>query len=137
VQARYRLGAATSFTQSQAGNRAVTGVFAGVRTGPVVWLGEADLVRDAGYPEGTRTLTVGLAEADWMIHRGHNLKLSAEYFDPDRAIAEDQKTRWSLLYELTPLPFLQLRAGYRRYDGIVQNVVDNRRLLFLELHAFL
>jgi hypothetical protein len=136
VQARYRVGAASSFTESPLGNRSVNGAFAGLRSGPVAWLGELDIIRDAGYPEGTRTLAAALGEVDWNFSRGQNLKLTAEYYDPDRKIAEDQKTRWSLLYEFTPLPYVQLRAGYRRYRGIPQNDTDNRRAAFVELHAW-
>jgi hypothetical protein len=137
VQGRYRLGAAASATQSGGGNRRVGGLFAGLRTGPIAWLGEVDVVRDEGFPEGARTLAAALGEANWRISQGHNLKLTAEYFDPDRAVAEDQKTRWSALYEWTPLPFVQLRAGLRRYEGIPQNDLDNRRTFFLELHGFM
>lgn len=137
VRSLGRLGAAASFTQSDAGDRSVYGIFGGLRTGPVAWLAECDYVRDAGFPEGTRALFAALVEADWNISKGQNLKLTGEYFDPDRTIAEDQKTRWSVVYELTPLPFVQLRAGFRQYDGIPQNNLDNRRLLFVELHGFL
>ena len=137
VTSRYRLGGALSVTQSDAGNRRVGGLFAGLRTGPVAWLGEVDVVRDEGYPEGARTLAAALGEADWRIRQGHNLKFTAEYFDPDRRVAEDQETRWSLLYEWTPLPFVQLRAGLRRNEGIPQNDVDNRRTYFVELHGFM
>ena len=108
-----------------------------MRTGPVAWLGEADLVRDTGFPEGARSMLAALGEADWAVAKGHNLKLIAEYYDPDRAVREDQKSRWSFLYEWTPLPFVQLRAGYRRYRGIPQNDLDNRRTLFFELHGFM
>jgi hypothetical protein len=137
VQSRYRVGGAASFTQAEAGNRRVGGLFAGLRTGPVAWLGEVDLVRDEGFPEGARSMLAGLAEADWAIRKGHNLKLTAEYEDPDRAVAQDQQTRWSFLYELTPMPFVQLRAGFRRYRGIPQDDLENRRILFIELHGFL
>ncbi len=137
VQSRFRLGSAASFSHSAGGDRRVGGVFAGVRTGPVAWLGEVDLVRDEGFSEGERRLVAALAEADWAVHRGHNLKLTAEFFDPDRRIAQDQKTRWSLVYEWTPVPFVQLRSGIRRYRGIPQNDTDNRRVVFVELHAFL
>lgn len=136
VQNRYRVGAAASFTQSEGGNRRVGGVFAGVRTGPVSWLGEVDLVRDEGFPEGARSMVAGLGEADWLIRKGHNLKVTAELLDPDRKVSEDQQTRWSLLYEYTPMPFLQLRAGVRRYRGIPQSDLENRRLAFIELHGF-
>jgi hypothetical protein len=136
VQPRGRIGVAASYTQSDAGDRSMTGVFGGLRTGPIAWLAEADYIRDGGYPEGTRTLLAGLAEANWAIRKGHNLKLTGEYFDPDRHVSEDQKTRWSFVYEYTPLPFLQLRAGWRQYDGIPQNDLDNRSLLFVEFHGF-
>ena len=65
------------------------------------------------------------------------MKVTAELFDPDRSVANDQQARWSVLYEFTPIPFVQLRAGFRRYRGIPQNDLDNRHLTFLELHLFL
>ena len=137
VKHDWRVGTAASFTQSVFGNRNVEGLFAGLKTGPVAWLGEVDLVRDAGFPEGTRTFAAALAEADWALYKGHTLKVTAELFDPDRSVANDQQARWSILYEFTPIPFVQLRAGFRRYRGIPQNDLDNRRLSFLELHVFL
>lgn len=137
VRSRYRVGGAASFTRSEAGNRRVGGIFAGLRTGPIAWLGEVDSVRDEGFPDGPRAMVAGLGEADWLIRKGHNLKVTAEYHDPDRSVPQDQNARWSVLYELTPMPFVQLRAGFRRYRGIPQNDLDNRRVLFLELHGFM
>jgi hypothetical protein len=136
VTTRGRIGASASETRSDAGNRQAYGVFGGLRTGPVAWLGELDLVRDAGFPEGTRTLAAALGEADWAIARGHNLKLTAEWMDPDRHVAEDARARYSVVYEWTPVPILQVRAGARRFRGIPQNASDNRRLAFVEAHAW-
>jgi hypothetical protein len=132
-----RAGAAAAFTHTRAGNRRVVGIFGGLRTGPLAWLAEADLVRDESFPDRERSLWAGLTEVDWGLRRGHNIKLTGEYFDPDRNVAENQKVRYSLVYEYTPVPFVQLRAGIRRYRGIPQNDLDNRRLLFIELHGFL
>ena len=42
IRPRGRIGLAASSTQSDAGDRRMAGVFAGLRTGPVVWLGEVD-----------------------------------------------------------------------------------------------
>ena len=78
----------------------------------------------------------GCWKADWRIHKGHNLKLTAEYSDPDRAVRNNQQTRYSLVYEYTPLPFLQLRAGYRHYFGIPQNNEQNQQVTFFELHGY-
>ena len=113
-----RFGAAASTLDSEFGDRDMGGLFAGLRTGPLVWLAEADLVRDKDLPEGTRSGLAALAEVNWGIRAGHNLKLTADYYDPDRDVSDDEQNRWSVVYELTPIPFLQVRAGYRRYDGI-------------------
>jgi len=137
VQSVWRLGVSGSFTHANAGNRLMNGLYAGVKTGPITWLGELDLVRQAGYANGTRTMIPALLEADWLVCRGNNLKLSYEYSDPQRSVANNGQTRWSVVYELTPLPFMQARAGFRRYQGIPQNDLQNQTFGFLELHLFL
>lgn len=118
-------------------HRSTLAAFGGWRLGALALLGELDLIADDGFPEGRRRLMAGLAELNWGWRRGHNVKLSAEQYDPDRRVREDHKARFSLVYEYTPLPFLQLRGGLRHYQGIPQNALDNRRLMFLELHAFI
>jgi hypothetical protein len=135
IQPIWRVGLAGSFEQADIGDRRVTGLFAGLKTGPVAWLGEADLVHDDSF-QGGRTLLAGLLEGDWRIRKGHNLKLTAEYSDPDRSVAQDQQTRYSIVYEYTPIPFLQFRAGYRRYFGIPQSPTENQRLILMELHGY-
>jgi len=131
----WRVGIAGSSTQSNIGDRRVGGLFAGLRTGPIAWLAEGDLVHDESIPGG-RTLAAGLLEGDWRILKGHNLKLTAEYEDPDRSVSNDQQTRYSIVYEYTPLPFLQLRAGYRHYFGIPQNNTQNQQVILMELHGY-
>lgn len=130
-----RLGAAAASTEAKAGNRQVAGIFGGTRTGPVGWLAEIDLVRDAGYPEGRRTLLASLLEMNWLVRQGHNLKLSSELLDPDRHVSNDHRARYSVVYEYSPFPFVQLRAGHRRHLGIPQSPLDNRRQTFVELHG--
>lgn len=137
VQPRYRIGLATSQVSANTGNRSTNGIFAGLRTGPVAWLGELDLVHDDGFADGGRSLVAALGELDWALHRGQNLKITAEIEDPDRNVPEDQFTRWSAVYEYTPIAFMQLRAGVRRYRGIPQNYFENRQTFFFELHGYL
>jgi hypothetical protein len=137
VQPLWRLGVAAASTSADAGDRRMASAFGGLRTGPLVWLGEVVRVQDDGFPTGRRSLLAAFGEVNWGFLKGHNLKLTGDHLDPDRDVREDQKTRLSLVYEFTPLPFVQLRAGVRRHDGIPQNALDNRRLLFFELHAFL
>ena len=136
VQPVWRLGASGNYNDSAAGRRRMGNVFAGLRTGPIAWLGEADYIVDDGFPTGRRRLWAGLLEANWCWRQGHNFKLTGEYFDPDTKVHEDQQARYSLLYEYTPIQFLQVRGGLRYYDGIPQNDLQNRRLAFVELHGF-
>ena len=77
-----------------------------------------------------------LVEADWKVAQGHNLKVAFEWFEPDDDVDEDEQTRASLLYEWSPIQFVQLRAGVRIYDGIPQNDLQNRKQAFLQLHGF-
>lgn len=137
VQPWGRLGGSVASARSSAGKRQAYGLFGGLRTGPVAWLAELDLVHDSGYPEGRRQLRAALLELNWKLAQGHNLKLTGEHFDPDRHVPEDHKARRSLAYEYTPLPFVQGRVGVREYRGIPQSPFDNRRAVFVELHAFI
>jgi hypothetical protein len=136
VRSRWRIGASANFNDAAVGDRKAVGAFAGLRTGPVVWLTEVDRIVDDGFPGAAREMWAGLIEANWAFLPGHNLKLTAEGFEPDRDVAHDEQSRYSLLWEYTPLPFVQLRVGGRLYDGIPQNGLQNRKLLIAELHAY-
>lgn len=137
MRADWRIGLALAHTRSSIGNRLAAGLFAGLRTGSLAWLAEIDLVGDGGFPEGRRRQLAALGELNWQLSRGHNLKFSVELLDPDRAVSNDHKVRHSLIYELTPIPYVQLRTGLRHFGGIPQNAFDNRRTVFVELHTFL
>jgi hypothetical protein len=136
VRSAWRVGLSGNFNDAAAGNRTAIGAYAGVRTGPVVWLGELDRIVDDAFPGGGREMWAGLIEANWMFLPGHNLKATLEGYDPDRKVANDQQARYSLLWEYNPLPFVQLRVGGRVYDGIPQNGLQNRKLVIAELHAY-
>ena len=135
LQATWRLGASVNFNDADAGDRRMQGLFAGVRTGPISWLAEADYIVDDSFAE-RRRLWAGLIEGNWMMTRGHNLKVTAEFFDPDDDIDEDEQNRFSVVWEYTPFQFIQLRAGARVYDGIPQNDLQNRRVYFVSANAF-
>jgi hypothetical protein len=136
VSSVWRMGASYSFNDADAGERQLAGIFAGLRTGPIAWLAEVDHVSDDGFADGKRQQRVGLLEADWRVRQGHNLKITAEYFEPDDDVDEDEQVRYSAVYEYTPIQFLQLRTGVRVYDGIPQNDLQNRRLAFVQVNAF-
>ncbi|HEX2494312.1 MAG TPA: porin [Steroidobacter sp.] len=136
IRPGWRFGASFNFNDADAGDRQMQGLFAGLRTGPIAWLAEADYIDDDSFPTGTRHLWAGLLEANWAFRKGHNLKLTAEYFDPDEDVDEDEQNRFSLVWEYVPIQFFQLRAGARIYDGIPQNDLQNRQTYFLGVNAF-
>jgi hypothetical protein len=137
VYSAWRIGASLNTNNNDNADRDMGNVFAGLRTGIVSWLGEVDYFVDDGTPTGRRKSYAGLLEANTEVARGHNLKLTYEYYDPDREVDEDQRTRYSLVWEYTPFQALQLRGGYRQNEGIPQNDQQNAKELFVQLHAYL
>jgi hypothetical protein len=136
VQRLWRIGAGFNLNHTDAGDRQMQGVFAGLRTGPLTWLAEADYLSDETLGPIERKQWVGLLEANWLVTQGHNVKLTAEVFEPDTDVDEDEQNRFSLLWEYFPFQFVQLRLGARIYDGIPQNALQNRKLYFAQLHGF-
>ncbi len=134
VRSNWRVGGSINFNDSKFGDRQMQNVFGGLRTGPVAWLAELDYIIDDVTPTGRRKLWTSLNEANILLKKGHNLKLTFEYFNPDSDVSEDEQIRFSVVWEYFPIQFVQTRLGYRVYDGIPQNPAQNREQLFLELH---
>jgi hypothetical protein len=136
VKPRWRLGASAVSNNTDVGNRIGAGVFGAFVAGPVTLLGEVDYIDDEAIGLEGRKLMASLAEANWKVAQGHNLKFGFEWLEPDTDVDEDEQTRASLVYEWSPIQFIQLRAGVRVYDGIPQSDSQNRKTAFLQLHGF-
>lgn len=138
VGPRWRIGASGSFNNAALGDREMLGVFAGARTGPIAWLAEWNALRDEvpAVPGGEVEGSVSLLEGNWQFGKGHNLKVSYDYYDPSDDTDDDERERLSVVWEYSPLQFLQARIGARRYDGVDAIAATNRDELFAELHAY-
>ncbi len=134
VTSNWRVGGSFNLNNTIFGDRQMQNVFGGLRTGRIAWLAELDYIIDDDAPTGRRELWASLLEANILLKKGHNLKLTFEYFDPDSDVSEDEQNRFSVVWEYFPIQFVQTRLGYRVYDGIPQNPAQNREQLFLELH---
>lgn len=134
VESRWRLGIAANDDDNSFARRRILGLFGGVRTGPVEWLGEVDTVEIKSEPSVTQA--AALLEADWLVAPGNNLKLTFEPYDPERGVYGNGLSRLSLVYELTPVQFLQIRAGVRDYNGPRGVYAENEMLTFVQLHVF-
>ena len=115
-------------------HRSGGGIFAGLKTGEISWLLEYDRFEDDPDAGLTDEIDVALLEANWQAAQGHNLKFTAEQIDSD--LNPDRQQRYSLVYEYTPFPFVQLRLGYRDSQGEGDNPLLDANRAFLELHGF-
>lgn len=136
VMSGWRVGLAANDQDFPVGRRHVYGLFGSTRTGPVVWLGELDAIENEFGSTRDTTQAAILLEGDWLIAPGNNLKLTMERYDPERSVPNNGEARWSLVYELTPVQFVQLRAGVRDYYGPTAIPGERSRLIFVQLHGF-
>ena len=127
-----RIGASASRNQGTGGRRDVVGGYGGVTVGPLVLLGELDLVRDVRTASTTEQLA-GYAELDVLLRRGVNAKVTYGFLDPDRSVAENQRVRMRFGLEAFPMPFLRLGAFYGLLQDIPQ-ATDDLDQLGIEAH---
>jgi hypothetical protein len=135
VQPTWRVGASVNASEDAVGERDMQSVFAGLKTGPISWLAELSLIKDT-EPSGEHEFYATLLEGNWRLRKGHNLKVGYEFLEPDRDRDEDQQERYSLVWEYSPVQFVQSRVGVRRYNGIPNIAVSNRDEMFAELHVY-
>ncbi len=136
VRARWRAGVSVNTNEDDFGDRTMFGFFGGLKTGPVAWLAEIDRISDDISPGVSTDAFAGLLEANWTVYGKHNLKFSYDFLDPNDDISEDHQVRHSLVWEYSPIQFVQARLGFRLYDGIPQVDAQNRKVFFVELHGF-
>jgi hypothetical protein len=136
VRPLWRAGASVNANNSIAGDRRMRNLFAGLKTGPVAWLAELDFIADYLPAGARRTQRAGLVEGNVEIARGHNLKLSYEWLDPDLEAAGDERKRVSLVWELWAFEHTQFRLGWRDSRGPAQIDAQNAQEMFLQWHAY-
>jgi hypothetical protein len=136
VASQWRVGIALNRNDQSGGAKSAYGIFGGLKTGPIAWLAQAEITDDESIADGQGKQLATLLETNWLIARGNNLKITDEFFNPNRAVPNGEQTRLSLVYELTPIQFLQVRTGLRWSDGIPQDDSEHQRLYFVEVHGF-
>ena len=136
VGARWTAGLSASSNNADLGDREMYGAFAGLRTGPIAWLAEVDRITDDTAGGGDTVIDVSLLEGNWRLAKGHNLKLTYEFHDPADDADEDERERYSLIWEYSPFQLLQSRIGIRAYNGVPGAAATNRDELFAELHVY-
>ncbi len=130
-----RIGVSYNLDSSVQGTKkTVSNVFSGLHLGRFTGLFEIDQIATE------TTLKVNsvalLAELNYMVVKGANLKLSYEAYDPNTHETGDRVERVSLIYEPFVTQFLQIRIGGRDYIGQINNDQENRKEFFIEMHGF-
>jgi len=136
VQPDWRVGVSATHDTGDGGDRSLQSVFGGLRTGIVSWLASGVLIVDDGTSSGRLRRWASLVEGNVEVAQGHNLKLSYEFYDPNRKVSEDQRVRYSAVWEVVPFQFTQFRLGARKNKGIPQSNAQNASEVFLQWHAF-
>ena len=114
----------------------IYGINGGAQFGRLGVLLEADII-DVEDPTGDDLEQyVSILEFNLLISRGHNLKFSYEYHDPDEDIYDNANERYSIVYEPFLYQFVQVRVGARDNEGIPQDPSLNTSSYFAELHLF-
>jgi hypothetical protein len=137
IKSLWRVGVSANTNDGADGqSRKMYNVFGGVRLLGLELLGELDWVGDKSQVTGQRNQSIGYIEANKEIIKGHNLKGTYEWLDPDFDISENQQARTSVVWEYTPLPLMQFRLGARFKDGIPQNSAQNTDSFFGQFHVW-
>ncbi len=136
VQPDWRLGASASMNRNGGADRRMQSLYGGLRWGMIGLLASAVAITDDATPIGRLKHRASLFEVNVEAAKGQNVKFTCEYYDPNVDVREDQRARWSLIWEVVPFQFTQVRLGARKSDGIPQNNAQNASEVFLQWHAF-
>ncbi len=135
VQPNWRVGITVNDNHTDFTDRALTGIFAGLRTGRVTWLVEYDKIDDRTPGMADDELSLAFVEANIRMAQGHYLKITAETAMSDNNGMADQD-RYAIEYQYFPFSFTQLRLGARSYESDDPDPFLNRDELFAQLHVF-
>jgi len=120
----WRVGVSAARNSTAESRRDAVGSHAGIGIGPLALLGEVDYVRTAPVAGDTLGQFVAFGEADVLLTRGLNAKVTYGYFDRNLDVAEDQKVRARFGLEFFPVPFVRIASFYTLLADIPQATSD-------------
>jgi hypothetical protein len=122
---QFRIGASGSINDAADNTREAVGGFGGVGLGPLVLMGEVDYVRDKPAQGDTVRQLIAYGEADWLMTRGLNAKVTYGWLDPNMDIDENERIRARFGLEFFPTPFLRFAGFYSLLEDIPQATATN------------
>lgn len=132
VYRRFQLGGSFGRNITRSDDVAI-GPFAGANFGRVTLLGEVDFIKSGGADQ-----VATLAELNYLIVRGFNVKFTYEFFDRNSDVSADRdgQERYTIGVEPFLAQLVQVRAFYRINKFIPQNGPLNQDQAILEVHVF-
>ena len=132
VHRKFRVGASYGRNRAEGGD-SVWGVFVGFNFGRFTLLGEGNFIS-----AGEVDRFAALAEMDFLVRRGLNLKLTYEFFDRNRDVSNDRDAQDRITIGLEPFvtQFVQVRVFYQINRFIPQNLTENQNRLTVQFHTF-
>ena len=114
-------------------NDSTIGPFGGLNFGRFTLLGEVAFITDGDVDQ-----LASLAELNYLVTQGFNVKFTYEFFDRNRDVPNerDGQERFTLGVEPFLAQFVQLRAFYRFNRFIPQNGPQNQDQAIFEFHVF-
>lgn len=134
AQQNFQWGINANINNLDAGERTIAGLFVGLNTGPITWLGEVNQIRNRDFATNNGDQDLAFLEANILISKGHNLKVTAEAHQFDNNT--EDRMRYSLVYEFFPISFSQLRIGLRERDSDDIDPVFSAQELFAQMHVY-
>lgn len=130
----FEVGASAAYNRTQGVRRLAAGPFASLRTGPLTWTGEADLVSESGAARNDQVVL--FASADAWLRQAVNLRLAFDWHDPYDAVEEDERSRVTAGAEAFLTPFLSASLYYHYKSSVPQDTQGNADALTVGLHTF-
>ena len=137
ISRRFRLGASASRNTQGGLHTDVLGGFGGLNVGKLSLLGEVDYVQGASGEGRDVDQLVVYGEADLLIRKGVNAKVTYGFHNRDVDRPEDERIRARFGLELFPFPYLQISGFYLIRDDIPEGLslaLPQRDEVFIELH---
>jgi len=134
----YRIGSTFVINKNEQKTK-MYNFYSGVSWGNFTLFGEVDFINFETQDNVNNTdinQLITLAEINYQWQNGLNFKITAEFFDPDRDIDENEQTRYSFVTEYTPISNIQLRLGIRVKQDIPQKPTQTHDLIFLQSHFY-
>lgn len=136
IFSNFRIGSTAVLNSSDDTDRQLFNLYGGVHFGDFTFLGEIDWISTEQLQGDDINQLVGLVEMNYQWMQGLNLKLTAEYFDPNSDVDENHENRVSFVAEYTPMSNLQLRTGVRLSESIPQQPQRSNDKFFLQAHLY-